>query len=109
MTATQDTLAEEAMALLSRGLDLCVRARLFDSMDRRAATLAVSPSPEAWLASGRFDEHVARHNAEPSNAHALIHTKSAAPALWALDQYERDLAEWEAQARAFLTKHMVAS
>lgn len=87
-------------ALLSEGLDLCVRARKMDAMDRRQATLAISSDPEAWQESGQFDRHVARNNIE--NPHAPISTRSATVAIWMQDQYEKDLADWEARARKAL-------
>lgn len=86
--------------LLSEGLDLCVRARKMDAMDRRASTLAVSCDPEAWQASGRFDAYVARNNIEMP--HAPIHTRSATVAVWMQEQYDKDLADWEARARKAL-------
>ncbi len=87
--------------LLSEGLDLCVRARKMDAMDRREATLAISSDPEKWQESGQFDRHIARNNTE--NPHAPIATKSGTIALWVQEQYDRDLADWERRARAALT------
>lgn len=86
--------------LLSEGLDLCVRARQMDAMDRRAATLAVSSVPDEWQASGQFDRYVARHNIEVP--HAPISTRSGTVALWAQEQYDKDLADWECRARKAL-------
>ena len=92
---------EEALErLLAEGLDLCVRARKMDSMDRRSATLAVSDDPDGWQEDGLFDRYVARHNIQ--NPAQPIHTRSGTPALWLLDQYEKDLADWEKRARSFL-------
>ena len=92
-----------ARDLLSQGLDLCVRARNLDAIDRRSAHLAVSVAPDQWVASGQFDRFVERSNADPHNQHKQIHTRSGTIPLWVQDQYERDLAEWEAKARLFLT------
>lgn len=88
--------------LLSEGLDLCVRARKMDSMDRRDATLAVSADPDGWQASGRFDAYVERHNIQ--NPDKPIATRSGIVPLWLNDQYEADLADWERRARAALSK-----
>lgn len=86
--------------LLSEGLDLCVRARTLDAMDRRNATLSVSSDPDGWVASGIFDKYVQRHNA--TNPDQPIATKSGTVHLWVQDQYERDLADWERRARKHL-------
>ena len=64
-----------ARELLSQGLDLCVRAR---RMDQRAQELL------DW---------------QSRNPHI---TKSATLPLWAEEQYQTDLAEWENAARAAL-------
>lgn len=63
-----------ALDLLGRALDLCVRARRLDD----AAELV-------------------EQTEKPGQ------TRSATMHLWVLDQYEKDLAEWETEARAFLT------
>lgn len=86
--------------LLGEGLDLCVRARDMDATDRRKATLAVSVEPDAWVASGRFDAHVKRHNW--TNPDQPIATRSGTVMLWVQDQYEKDLADWERRARRHL-------
>lgn len=86
--------------LLSEGLDLCVRARKMDAMDRREATLAASSDPEAWQADGLFDRYVERHNIK--NPDQPIATRSGTVPLWLNDQYEKDLADWEARARKAL-------
>lgn len=92
----------EIAAILSEGLDLCVRARKMDSIDRRNDTLAFSTDPKAWEESGRFDDHVARHNI--CNPDQPIATRSATVALWVQDQYEKDLAKWEHKARSALQR-----
>lgn len=86
--------------LLSEGLNLCVRARDMDAMDRRSTVLAMSADPEGWLASGRFDDHVARNNIE--HPHQPISTRSGTVPLWLNDQYDRDLMAWEEKSRAHL-------
>jgi len=93
-------ICEVCRTLLSEGLDLCVRARTMDAMDRRAATLAVSSDPEGWVESGLFDKHVERHNIV--NPDQPISTRSATVAVWAIDQYEKDLADWERRGRHHL-------
>lgn len=91
---------ERLREALSNGLDLCVRARKLDAMDRREATLAASSNPDEWQASGRFDTYVERHNrVRPDQP---IATRSGTIALWVQEQYETDLADWERTARAAL-------
>lgn len=91
---------ETCTELLNEALNLVVRARQMDAIDRRETTLSVSSDPEAWLASGRFDDHVARHNIE--FPYKPIETRSLTLHVWVLDQYERDLHEWEGKARKHL-------
>lgn len=86
--------------LLSEGLDLCVRARKLDSIDRRNNLLDWSIDGNEWEKSGRFDEYVALNNAH--NPHSQIHSKSATVPMWANDQYEKDLADWENRSRSHL-------
>lgn len=69
-------------------------------MDRREATLALSADPDAWQESGLFSEYLDRHNA--ANPHQPIATRSGTVPLWLNDQYDRDLADWEARARKAL-------
>lgn len=65
----------DAEALLSEGLDLCVRARKMDVMEKeRAEYYALNPDV----------------------------TRSITIPVWAEEQYQRDLADWEARARACL-------
>lgn len=94
---------EALWKLLSEGLDLCVRARKMDSMDRRAATLAASSNPEAWEKDGTFDRYVERHNIERPDT--PIHTRSGTVHLWMQEQYDADLADWERRTRQHLLKH----
>lgn len=63
-------------AVLSDGLDLCARARNMDRMERERI------------------EHQMR-NPEL--------TRSATIPLWAEEQYQNDLAAWEAKAKALMT------
>jgi hypothetical protein len=96
------TREEKLEHLLSQGLDLCVRARNMDAMERRQLTLNASCEPEEWLNSGGFDRHVARHNVvHPDQP---MSTKSGTVHLWVQDQYEKDLADWERRSREFLLK-----
>lgn len=98
--AGNKTREERLEELLSEGLDLCVRARSMDAIDRRNDTLAASRDPNAWQEGGMFDKHVKAHNEHfPDQP---IATKSATVALWVQDQYEKDLADWEKRARDFL-------
>ncbi|MDB5362248.1 MAG: hypothetical protein JWO51_3545 [Rhodospirillales bacterium] len=69
-------------------------------MDRRSATLAASSNPDAWQADGTFDRYIERHNIEYPDQQ--ISSRSATPALWVTDQYEKDLAAWELATRKHL-------
>ncbi|WP_408914034.1 hypothetical protein [Brucella pseudogrignonensis] len=86
--------------LLNEALNLVVRARQMDAIDRRDAALKISKVPDEWVSSGRFDDYVERHNIE--NPHKPIASKSGTLHLWVLDQYERDLHSWEEKARKHL-------
>ncbi len=86
--------------LLSEGLDLCVRARKLDAIDRRQSFLNWSSDSVAWQEDGTFDRFVERYNID--NSHAPLETRCLTPALWVQDQYERDLADWEARSRKHL-------
>jgi hypothetical protein len=78
-------------AMLSEGLDLCVRARKLDAMVRTIAVQDNTPDLE------RLAE---RHNALwPDQP---IMSRSGTIPLWVQDQYERDLADWERRARHHL-------
>ena len=70
------TAPDPVRALLAEALDLCVRARKLDETERKLVE---------W---------------QMRNPHV---TKSGSIPLWAQDQYERDLADWEARARKALS------
>jgi hypothetical protein len=93
-------------SLLSEGLDLCVRARKMDAMDRRTATLTMSKDPEAWVNGGRFDEYVEQYNIDRPDR--PIATRSGTVALWLEEQYQTDLAEWERKSRHHLMQGCVS-
>lgn len=59
--------------LLSDGLDLCVRARKLDELCERSM---VASGPDGM--------------------------RCATPAVWIMDQYDNDLAAWEAKSRSAL-------
>lgn len=90
-----------ALALLSEGLDLCVRARQMDAIDRTAAQVAISVAPKEWW-DENLSKRAAVHNEmfpdQPMSA------RSGTLPLWVQDQYEKDLADWERRARAYLTR-----
>lgn len=67
-------MAEILATLLAQGLDLCVRARNLDEQFDRALQAGMGRiyGPEV---------------------------RCATPALWVQEQYDTDLAEWEARAR----------
>lgn len=73
------TPAEELAEILSEGLDLCVRARGLDQQIEYALQAGM----------GRiFPEG----------------TRCATPALWVQEQYDTDLADWEAKARSAIIR-----
>lgn len=74
--AFSECAAANRAVLLSEALDLCVRARKLDD--------PIIALEETW----------------ERNPHM---TRSATPALWIVDQYERDLADWEVRARKALS------
>lgn len=92
--------------LLHEGLNLCVRARKLDAIDRRADNLEWSSDPAKWQADGTFDRFIARNNAE--HPHAPIESRCLTPQLWTQDQYERDLHDWEQRARVHLMQGCTA-
>jgi hypothetical protein len=73
---TLTTREERLASLLSEGLDLCVRARALDKVEED------------------------RIETQMRNPHM---TKSGTIPLWMAEQYQTDLAEWEAKARKALT------
>jgi hypothetical protein len=91
---------ETCKSLLSEGLDLCVRARQMDAMDRREASLRASKGPDKWVESGLFDQYVEQHNID--RPHAPISTRSGTVQLWLQEQYDTDLSEWERKSRHHL-------
>lgn len=92
-----------SLALLSEGLDLCVRARKLDAQDRTNAAVDTAIDGKAWEESGLFAKHAAAHNALFVDQPML--SRSATLPLWMLEQYEHDLAAWERKAREHL-RHM---
>ena len=63
--------------LLAEGLDLCVRARKLDEQATLCSLDKYHPSPEG--------------------------PRCITPHIWVIDQYEKDLADWEARARKALS------
>lgn len=74
-------MGECCQKLLSEGLDLCVRARKLDD-NLKGALEAGSVGIE--------------------RPHQGAGTRSLTPALWVLDQYDTDAADWEKRARLHL-------
>lgn len=83
----------EIAKLLSDGLDLCVRARKLDAIER---TNDVAPM------TTDLPHTAARHNALWPDQPIL--TKSGTIPLWTIEQYETDLADWERKARVALQR-----
>jgi hypothetical protein len=79
--------------LLSAGLDLCVRARKMDAQDRTNAMVDAIPGIDLDRAAPRLNAN---------QPWAPYKTRSLTIPLWVQEQYERDLAEWEAKSRAAL-------
>jgi hypothetical protein len=88
--------------LLNEALNLTVRGRLLDGINRRQAQLDASMDGEKWLRSGMFDKYVALHNKE-CEPWRHIESRSLTPQLWTEDQFASDLHDWETRAR----KHMM--
>ncbi len=86
-------MGESFRALLSEGLDLCVRARKLDAMVRTASIA------EAGVTD--LDRYAERHNIQWPDQPVL--TKSGSPALWVSEQYDTDLDDWERRVRKALT------
>ena len=84
---------EQLATHLSKGLDLCVRARKLDAQDRTNAMAAIAPDMD-------MERWAARTNA--TRPEAPYETRSATIALWVQEQYERDLYEWETEGRRML-------
>lgn len=95
-------MGETLESLLNEALNLTVRGRNLDAIQRRADNLDVSQEPDEWIASGRFDDYVARHNCTCQPWDRIEH-RSLTPQLWAEDQFQRDLHDWETRARLFLS------
>lgn len=89
--------------LLNEALNLTVRGRTLDGIQRRADTLDASKDPEGWQEDGTFDRYVARHNCT-CDPWRHIETRSLTPQLWAEDQFQRDLHDWETRARKHMTE-----
>jgi len=102
----KDDRAELIERLLSEGLDLCVRARKMDAMDRRQAALDASQVPEEWLKSGLFDQYVAEYNKHKPDT--PMSTRSGTVAMWLEEQYQADLVDWERRSRSALLRALEA-
>jgi len=97
------TACDTCTALLNEALNLTVRGRNLDMIQRREATLGASKYPDGWKESGMFDRYVERHNltCEPWGK---IEHRSLTPQLWAEDQFQRDPHDWEKRARKHMTE-----
>ena len=92
---------DACIALMHEALNLTVRGRRLDAIANRASCLAASVAADEWQQSGQFDRYVEMHNArcEPWRH---IEPRSLTPQIWAEEQFERDLHDWEQRSR----KHM---
>lgn len=84
--------------LLHEALNLTVRGRRLDAIQNRRDMLSAPKDPVKWQEDGLFDRFVERHNSE-CDPWRTIETRSLTPQLWAEDQFQRDLLDWEARAR----------
>ena len=96
---------DDCRALLSEGLDLCVRARAMDAQDRTAAAMSASSASKEWWDANLAARAQMHNETFPDQP---MSSRSATLPLWVQDQYERDLAEWERRARHHLTQGCVA-
>ena len=93
---------ETCRDLLNEALNLACRSDQFEEQRRRQAALDASIDPEAWQKGGIFDAYVQRHN--ETFPHSQIAPKCLTMHLWVQDQYDKDLADWQARAREHLMK-----
>lgn len=94
-------------ALLVEALDLSIRARKIDAQIRTSAALSISADPEEWIASGKFDLYVTRHNSDHPDEPLLTKGEAIPPGFE--EQYREDLAEWEKRVRNFLMPALTSS
>lgn len=85
--------------VLSAGLDLCVRARKMDAVDRTNAMVEAFPDVDMERAAPRLNACA---------PWAPYETRSATIPVWVQEHYERDLAKWEASARKLLLESGLA-
>ena len=88
--------------LLNEALNLTVRGRNLDAIQRRQSNLDAASDPVEWKESGGFDRYVARHNQRCEPWDRIEH-RSLSPQLWLEDQFQRDLYDWESRCRAHMT------
>jgi len=100
MTARAAPTCETCRDLLNEALNLACRSDQFEEQRRRQDALDASKCAEEWLESGRFDAYVERYNL--ANPHRKMASKSLTLHLWVMDQYDKDLSDWQARARAHL-------
>lgn len=91
---------QECTHLLSRALDLAVRARKLDAQQRSNDAVERSTCGDEWERSGLFGEYAAQNNAAQPWREMM--PRSATLPVWVIDQYDKDLHDWERQARLHL-------
>lgn len=94
---------DECMALLKEALNITARGRKLDAVANRASCLGASVAADEWQKSGQFDRYVERHNMT-CDPWRIIESRSLTPQLWAEDQFNRDLHDWEQRARKHMTE-----
>lgn len=80
---------------LSRGLDLCVRARSLDAQDRTNVMVETFPGIDMTRAGPRLNAVF------PDTPYT---TRSATIPVWLQQQYDTDLAAWESETRTMLSR-----
>lgn len=93
----------DCIALMHQALNLTSRGRKLDAIRNRENVLAATSDADEWQKSGRFDKYVERHNLTCDPWREIEHL-SMTVQLWVEDQFERDLHEWEKQARKHMTE-----
>lgn len=90
----------ELAQMLSDGLDLCVRARRLDTIDRTNVMIETL--------HGGIDMERAAPRLNAITPHTPYETRSLTIPLWVEDQFQKDLAAWEAGARKLLAESGLA-
>lgn len=88
---------EALAAQLSKGLDLCIRARGLEAQDRTNAMVEAFPGIDMERCAPRL-------NARERAREQPYLTQSATIPIWVQEQYDRDLLAWEDDTRSMLSR-----